>query len=151
MQFINQPKKLSISAATEPKVDVEQLFGPWSLAELLERVDFIAEDKKQGLIFVGGVIAKKCHKVDPTLGYYKDKFEPDQQLRESPWFIDGMNRGGLKYPIEQFFQSLKLMNHLFEQYHPSGQLRRGTVQHFYLNLNRKCFENQFRLELRSFK
>ena len=93
-------------------------------------------------MFVGGVIAKKCDKIDPTLGYYKDKFEPDQKLRESPWFIDGMNRGGLKYPIEQFFQSLKLMNYLFEAYHPTGKLRKGTLQHFYLNLIRKCSEKK---------
>ena len=117
------------SAALEPKVDTEELFGPWSKSELMERVLVIAEDKVQGLIFLGGVIAKKCAKVDPTLGYLKDKFEPNAKLRESPWFIDGMNRGGLLYPIDEFFESLKLMNYLFEQYHPSGRLRKGTVHY----------------------
>ena len=115
------------SAALEPKVDTEKLFGPWSKSELMEMSFFVAEDKKQGLIFLGGVIAKKCAKVDSTLGYLKDKFEPSAKLRESPWFIDGMNRGGLLYPVDEFFESLKLMNYLFEQYHPTGKLRKGTV------------------------
>jgi hypothetical protein len=115
------------------KVDTEVLFGPWTRSELVEQINIVEEDRIQGLIFLGGVIAKKCAKVDATLGYLKDKFEPDSKLRESPWFIDGMNRGGLLYPIDEFFNALKLMNHLFEQYHPSGRLRKGKLWHLYLN------------------
>ena len=36
-----------------------------------------------------------------------------------------MNRGGLKYPKQEFFTSLKLMNHLFEKYHPNKRLKKG--------------------------
>ena len=117
-----------IPAETEPEpIDLIQLFGPWTRYELILRIEFMAEDKIQGLIFVAGLIAKKCAKNNPNLGYYKDKFEPDQKLRETPWFIDGMNRGGMKYPTDEFFESVKLMNLLFEIYHPTLKLRKGTV------------------------
>ena len=82
------------------------------------------------MTFLGGVIAKKCFKIDETLGYYKNKWEPGKKLRETAWFIDGMNRGGMRYPTDEFFTSLKLMNLLFERYHPNGKLRKGTVHHF---------------------
>ena len=71
---------LFISAETEPEpIDLINIFGPWTRYELLLRIEFIAEDKIQGLIFVAGLIAKKCAKNNPNLGYYKDKFEPDQK------------------------------------------------------------------------
>ena len=97
----------------------------------MDSIDYLPADKVQGLTFLGGVIAKKCFKIDETLGYYKNKWEPGKKLRETPWFIDGMNRGGMRYPTQDFFTSLKLMNLLFERYHPNLKLRKGTVQHFY--------------------
>ena len=96
----------------------------------MDQISYLPEDKIQGLTFLGGVIAKKCFKIDETLGYYKNKWEPGKKLRETAWFIDGMNRGGMRYPTDEFFTSLKLMNLLFERYHPNGKLRKGTVHHF---------------------
>ena len=75
--------------------------------------------------YVGGAIAKKCKKIDSTLGYTKNKFLPSNQLRASSWFIDGMNRGGLLYPTVTFYSDLKVMNERFERYHPYKRLTKS--------------------------
>ena len=103
----------------------------------MDQISYLPEDKIQGLTFLGGVIAKKCFKIDETLGYYRNKWEPGKKLRETAWFIDGMNRGGMRYPTDEFFTSLKLMNLLFERYHPNGKLRKGTVHHFIKLIRKK--------------
>ena len=87
--------KLFLSATeVEQEFDLTQmpeLFGPYTKTEFLDWIDEgLPEDKSQGLLYLGGVIAKKCAEIDDTLGHYKQKFVPDQQLRDSPWFIDGM-------------------------------------------------------------
>ena len=65
--------------------------GPWSNADLL---------------------AKQCKSIDSTLGSCKDKFYRSQKFWEFSWFISGMTTGNLLYPSEQFFEDLKIMNHL---------------------------------------
>ena len=47
--------------------DYTKVYGSMTKSELLELVEIIAEDKAEGLKYVGGVIAKKCKKFDSTL------------------------------------------------------------------------------------
>ena len=105
--------------------DYSKVYGHWTNDELLEFIEPIAEDKAEGLKYVGGAIAKKCKKIDNTLGYRKSKFLPSSQLRASSWFIDGMNRGGLLYPTVAFYSDLKVMNERFERYHPYKRLTKS--------------------------
>ena len=83
------------------------------------------EDAKQGLLYTAAVVAKKMKNVDSTLGHYTEKFYPTQKVRESHWFIDGMNRGGLMEPSAQFLRDFKVMHERFRRYHPNGKLRKG--------------------------
>ena len=83
------------------------------------------EDAKQGLLYAAGMVAKKMKDIDSTLGKHTEKFYPTQKVRESHWFIDGMNRGGLMTPNEPFFKDFKIMHERFKRYHPNGKLRKG--------------------------
>ena len=79
------------------------MMGPWSNEYLFEYADAILpEDERQGLLYAGGAVAKKMKKIDDSLGTLKDNFVPPNWLKTTCWFIDGMNRGGLLYPSEQF-------------------------------------------------
>ena len=74
----------------------------------------------------GGVIARKCQKIDPTLGSAcTEKFLPPKSFRVSSWFISGMDHGGLLYPTEKFFEDLQIMNERFERYHGKISLDRS--------------------------
>ena len=108
--------------------DYNTIYGPWSNEELFEYADAILpEDERQGLLYAGGCVAKKMKKIDDSLGSLKDKFVPPNWLRTTCWFIDGMNRGGLLYPSEQFQWDFIVMNERFKRYHPNGKLRKGQT------------------------
>ena len=84
--------------------------GQWTNAELLDECCL-------SLVTKGGVVAKQCKSIDPTLGSHRDKFFPSQKFWESSWFISGINTGNLLYPSEQFFEDLEIMNYRFELFH----------------------------------
>ena len=102
------------------------------------------------LVTKGGLVAKQCKSIDPTLGSRKDKFYPSQKFWESSWFISGMNTGNLLYPSEQFFEELKIMNHRFELFHGKLKLDKDPfiirnfaklLKHFFPSYDIKILEN----------
>lgn len=105
--------------------------------------------KKKTNAHSGGVIARKCQKIDSTLGYAVNKFLPPKSFRVSSWFISGMDHGGLLYPTEKFFGDLQIMNERFERYHGKLSLDRSpdiittfakVLQHYFPSYDLQVLE-----------
>ena len=81
------------------------------------------DDESQGLIYVAGYLAKKHPNEEPKLGFFDRELVPPQAKRKESWFLDCLNRGGLHYPSEAFFNDIKKMNAFFKRYHPYNGLK----------------------------
>ena len=60
----------------DEEFDVTKGQGQWTNAELLDECCL-------SLVTKGGVVAKQCKSIDPTLGSRRDKFLPIQKFWES--------------------------------------------------------------------
>ena len=76
--------------------------------------------KKNGLHWIAGVIARRYKKIQPGLGAYTKDVSVEHEQNS---FTTLMNRGGLTIPSKSWFNDLKVMDALFNDFHPKNCLQ----------------------------
>ena len=94
------------------------------------------ECEVEGEYWMSGYVAKKCAKIDPSLGAYEHNLTKDHAKSK---YADLASRGGITRPTKKFLSDVKKMRKMFIKHHPKDSLKKGPglISDFYEILKTK--------------